>query len=248
MDALALGALFRLVRIRRRLRQRDVARRAGLSDVTVSRIEHGQIGSITHATLDRVAAVLEIRLDYRARWHAGDLDRLQSRDHGLLVEAVAERVLAAGWEVRPEVSFSIWGDRGAIDLLAWRPSDRSLLVVEVKTEVADVGETLRALDAKARRAAEVAASIGWPAAAAVSMVLIVLDGRTNHRRVAAHAETFRSALPDTGRQLQALLAGRRSTAVRALAYMPFRPAGSTRPRSSGVLRVRRSGTAGRAAA
>lgn len=165
MDALALGALFRLVRVRRRLRQRDVGRRAGVSDVIVSRIEHGELGPIRHATLARVADALEIRLDYRTRWHAADVDRLASADHGLLIEAVAERLHAAGWEARPEVSFAIWGDRGSIDVLAWRASDRSLLVVEAKTEVVDVGETLRRLDVKARRAVEVAASIGWPDAA-----------------------------------------------------------------------------------
>ena len=238
MDALALGALFRLVRIRRRLRQRDVGRRAGVSDSIVSRIEHGQLGSMTHGTLERVAAALEIRLDYRARWHAGDLDRLAGRDHSLLVEQLAERLHAAGWLTRPEVSFAIWGDRGSVDLLAWLPNAHSLLVIEVKTEITDVGETLRILDGKVRHAEAVAASVGWTSPAMVSVALVLADGRTNRRRIAAHARTFRAALPDTGRELRALIGGHRDHPVRAIAFLSYRRSSSTRPHSTGVRRVR----------
>jgi transcriptional regulator with XRE-family HTH domain len=237
VDALALGALVRLVRVRKRLRQRDVARRAGLSDGVISRIEHGQLGPISHSALLRVAAVLEIRLDYRARWHAGDLDRLTSADHSLLVEHVADRLGRAGWEHRPEVSFAIWGERGAVDVLAWLPAQRALLVVEVKTEVTDVGETLRVLGVKERHAARIAASVGWLDPAAVSIALLIGDTRTNHRRVAAHSATIRAALPDTGRQLRALVGGHLDRSVRALAYVPYQRSSATRPRTAGVIRV-----------
>lgn len=35
----------------------------------------------------------------------------------------------------PEVSFSIYGQRGVIDILAWHAATRSLLVIELKTEM-----------------------------------------------------------------------------------------------------------------
>lgn len=248
MDALALGALFRLVRIHRRLRQEDVARRAGVSASIVSRIEHGQLGSIRPRLVERVAAVLEIRLDYRARWHAGDFDRLADRDHAQLVELLADRLRSAGWEARPEVSFAIWGDRGSIDLLGWQAATGSLLVTEVKTEIADVGETLRRLDVKARRAQAIATSVGWPEPSMVSVALVVAEGRTNRRRLAAHTETFRAALPDSGRQLRALLAGHRRAPIRAIALLPFPRIGTARPRSAGVHRVRVAKRASRRAA
>lgn len=248
MDALALGALFRLVRVRRRLRQRDVGQRAGVSDAIVSRIEHGQLGPITHATLERVARVLEIRLDYRARWHAGDLDRLAGRDHSLLVERFAGRLGSAGWETRSEVTFAIWGDRGAVDLLAWLPAARSLLVVEVKTEITDVGETLRAFDVKIRHAAAVAASVGWTSPAIVSAALVVAETRTNRRRISAHAQTFRGLLPDTGRELRALLGGNRDRPVRAITFLSYRRSSTTGPHSAGVRRVRLAPSKGRRAA
>lgn len=48
----------------------------------------------------------------------------------------------------PEVSFSIYGERGVIDLLAWHGPSRTLLVIELKTEVVDAAEMLGVLDRK----------------------------------------------------------------------------------------------------
>ena len=69
---------------------------------------------------------------------------------------------AAGWMVRPEVSYSEWGERGSIDLLGWHASTRSLLIVEVKSELASVEETLRKHDEKVRLGSVVASRrLGW---------------------------------------------------------------------------------------
>ena len=59
---------------------------------------------------------------------------------------------AEGWLTAAEVTYSGYGERGSIDLLAFHPATRTLLVVEVKTEIASVEETLRRHDAKVRLA------------------------------------------------------------------------------------------------
>ena len=46
------------------------------------------------------------------------------------------------WVVRPEVSFSIYGERGVIDVLAWHPARRAILVIELKTELVDINELM----------------------------------------------------------------------------------------------------------
>jgi Holliday junction resolvase-like predicted endonuclease len=69
---------------------------------------------------------------------------------------MARTLADAGWEVRAEVSFSSYGERGAIDLLAWHPETRTLLVIEVKTEIGAVESTLRVHDMKWRLAAQIA--------------------------------------------------------------------------------------------
>ena len=57
-------------------------------------------------------------------WFRGaDLDRLLDEGHAALVGAVASRLASLGWEVRPEVSFAVYAERGSIDLVEWHAAD-----------------------------------------------------------------------------------------------------------------------------
>ena len=244
MDDLALGALFRIIRLHRAWTQREVAARAGVSDGIVSRIEHGQLGGITRDTLMKVARILEVRLGHEARWRGGEIARLVAGRHSTLVEATAARLRPAGWTVQPEVSFSIWGERGSIDLLAWQPRRRALLVIEVKTEITDVGATLATLDRKRRLAPAIVRELeGWTDRAPIttSSALLIAEGRTNRRVVAAHRETFRAALPHDGRRFRAFVRDPAAPAapVAALTFLPDQRLGTTKPRLAAVHRVRR---------
>jgi len=130
-----LGSAIRLVRQRRRWTQTELAARARVSDSTVSRIERGHIGSLSVATIQEVAGALDIRVDLVPRWRAGDLDRLLNRRHATLHELVARWFgeVVPEWVLAPEVSYSIYGERGVIDILAWHPGRRALLIIELKT-------------------------------------------------------------------------------------------------------------------
>ena len=115
MDDVRLGTVFRTVRQRRGWRQSDVAERSGISQSAVSRIECGLVGPQSIDAVRAVAATLEIRVGLVAQWRGGDLDRLLNRRHSLLHESVA-RMFRDGlpaWIVAPEVSFSIYGERGS---------------------------------------------------------------------------------------------------------------------------------------
>src|SRR5262245_434557 len=127
MDDLRVGPALRTIRIRRGLRQIDVAKLAGVSPSTVSRIERGQFGSLSLDVVRAVAKVLEVRIDLVARWKAGDLDRLLNARHSNLHELVARMFTdLPDWVTRPEVSFQIYADRGVIDIFAWHPRRRML--------------------------------------------------------------------------------------------------------------------------
>src|SRR4051795_13346819 len=141
MDDLRFGAAVRQVRIRRDLRQLDLARLAGISRATVSRIERGHLGSLSVDTVRRVAGALDIRVDLIARWRSGDLDRLLNSRHSRFHELVARRFASLpGWTARPEVSFAHYADRGVIDILAFHAASAMVLVIELKTDIADVNE------------------------------------------------------------------------------------------------------------
>jgi transcriptional regulator with XRE-family HTH domain len=206
MDDSRVGSVLRAVRMRRGWRQADLAKAAGVSDSLVSRLERGMFENVPIQTVRRVLAVLDIRLDLVPRWHGGDLDRLLNARHSALHEEVARWLSDRypGWVVAPEVSFSIYGERGVIDMLAWHSARRALLVIELKTDIVDVNELLGTLDRKRRLAKQIARERGWPAEI-VGSALIVAASRTNRRRIDAHDVALRNSLPDDGRRLRAWL-------------------------------------------
>ena len=192
-----VGAALRAVRIRRGLRQTDVALKAGVASGTISNLERGRLGGTTLERLRRVAAALEVRLDVVARWRGGELDRLLNSRHSMLSTAVIELLSGVGWRAAPEVSFSIYGERGFIDVLAWHEPTRSMLVIELKTEVIEVNELLGVLDRKTRLARSVGRERGW-AAMTVSTWLVIAESSTNRARVKAVDAMLRAALPTRG--------------------------------------------------
>jgi hypothetical protein len=194
------------------------------------------VGSITVDRLRRVGSVLEIRLDVVSRWRGGELDRLINAGHSALAESVTLSLQRLGWEVAPEVSFAIRGERGWIDLLAWYAPTRTLLVIELKTVIVDVQELIGVTHRKTRLARQIAAERGW-AAATVATLVVIADSATNRRRMAAHAAVLRSAYPADGRRVRAWLR-RPAGALSGLAFYAIANGGSPSARLAGRQRVR----------
>jgi len=196
-----LGRVFRAVRLRLRVRQIDVAARAGVSAGAVSRIERGRLDQVSLTKLARVADVLEIRLEVIARWRGGDLDRMLNAAHAALAEDVVAWIAGQpGWEVRPEVSFNVYAERGVIDLLAWHAATRTLLVIELKTDIVDVNDLVGSMDRRRRLAWSIARERGWDPLT-VSTWVLVAASRTNRSRLVAHRTVLRNAFPADGRAM-----------------------------------------------
>jgi transcriptional regulator with XRE-family HTH domain len=247
MDDHRLGTAVRSVRIRRGWRQCDLAAAARVSPSTVSRIERGRLGALQLETVRRVAAAIDIRVDVLARWRAGDLDRLLNARHSALHESVAAwfRHAIPGWTLSPEVSFSIFGERGVIDILAWDAIRRVLLVIELKTDVADANELVGTFDRKMRLARQIGRERGLDPEI-VSGWVIVAPGRTNRARVAAHGAMLRGAFPMDGRGIQGWLHDPGS-AVSALSFWHNGSRGTAMANLAPVRRVSRRPRAGRTA-
>jgi transcriptional regulator with XRE-family HTH domain len=220
MDDQRTGELIRRVRLRLGLSQQALAVRARVSQPTVSRVERGHLDELTLATVRAVARAIDVRLDLVPRWRGGDVDRMLNAGHSALHDSVARRFgELPDWRFEPEVSFSIWGERGVVDILAWHAKRRILLVVELKTAIIDVNELVGTFDRKVRLAREIARRHGWtvPADAVVASWVIVTDTRTNRRRVAAHAAMLRAAFPADGRAIDGWLRRPRGP-VRCLSF------------------------------
>jgi transcriptional regulator with XRE-family HTH domain len=180
----------RFLRRRRAWRQRDLAERSGVSRETISRVERGEIDGVTVGFLDRLASALGATLFIELRLHGEQLDRLMDSGHAALEQLIVQGLRAANWTSEVEVSFNWYGDRGRCDAVAFDPATRTLLIVEAKTRLGDVQELLGRLDVKVRLGKQIAHRIGWPEPARVIPCLVVAEGRTARRVVAAHAALF----------------------------------------------------------
>jgi transcriptional regulator with XRE-family HTH domain len=180
----------RALRLRRGWTQEELGRRAALSRDVVSRLERGQLSGLTLGTIDRVVRALEASVQFTLRWHGEQLDRLLDAAHAALQQAVALLLTGLRWQVRVEVSFNHFGERGRIDLLAYDAARRILLVVEIKSAIGDLQETLGRLDIKVRVAMQVARDLGWTDVSAVLPVLVIAHSRRARRVVADHDQLF----------------------------------------------------------
>jgi transcriptional regulator with XRE-family HTH domain len=241
MDDLAIGRMLRIVRVKRGLRQEDVAEAAAVSQSTVSRLELGRLEGIQLGTLRRVAAVVGVRVTVEMRGPGAELDRLLGAHHSAMHEEVArlfERL--PDWVALPEVTFALRGERGAIDVLAWHAGSRCLLVIELKTELVDVQETVGTLDRKVRLATEIAREQGWDPLS-VSTWLLIAEAPANRRAVGRHAAMLRSRLAADGHAMTRWL-HRPSGSIRALSFLSSTHAAGTGQRLAPVRRVRRART------
>lgn len=169
-------------------------------------LEAGEIDDLKISEIERCFDALGARLNVSASWHGAALDRLLDEAHARLVGAILKRLRSLGWEVKVEVSFSNFGDRGAIDILAWHPGRRALAVFEIKSELGGMDPLLRPLDVKTRLAPQIAArQFGWRADGAIGRIVVLPEGQTARRQVARHAELLSQALPARSREVRSWL-------------------------------------------
>jgi transcriptional regulator with XRE-family HTH domain len=231
------GRLVRALRQRRRWRQQDLADRAGVGRTVIVDFEAGRLGGMRLDTQRQIAVALGFSMDVSPRGLGTDADRLLDQGHAVLMGATTKWLDGLGWRRVPEVSYSEWGERGSIDLLAWHEATATLLVIEIKTELVSVEATLRKLDEKVRLASRIALSrFGWRAEAA-SRLLVLPDVRSERRRVAAHGSVLDDAFPirsyDARRWCRSPIGS-----VAALLFLPDEVGRGSRTSSGHVARVR----------
>ena len=229
MDTRPAGRRIRALRHRRAWRQADVAVRARVSQDAVSRFELGKRDTMSLGQLDAIARALDADLVVTVRWRAGDLDRLLDEGHAALGGAAIQLLDPAIWDSRSEVTFAIFGERGSIDILAWHEETRTLLVIEIKTELTSLEETLRRHDVKVRLGPRIAAEqFGWHPKV-VARLLVLPDTTTARRRVARHDALLGGAYPARGDAVRRWLR-RPAGPLAGLLFLPLPTPGAIRPR------------------
>jgi transcriptional regulator with XRE-family HTH domain len=198
MDDVRIGNAARLIRQRRGWRQQDLAQAADVAQGCVSKLERGQLAHLRVETIRSIARALEMEITFEARWRGGELSRLRDAEHAGLVERFVKYLEVRGWEVVPEYTFSHFGERGSVDILAWHPALEALLIIEVKGRIVDVQDLVATLDRKRRLVPRlVSEERGWRARA-VATVVIATGSGANRRIVGRHGATFQAVFPGRG--------------------------------------------------
>jgi transcriptional regulator with XRE-family HTH domain len=202
MDDRRAGLVVRGLRRRRAWRQADLAAAAGVSQTTISRLERGHLDSLSLMTVRSVLAAVDARVELDVRWRGGELDRVVDARHTALAGEAARVLGDAGWTVLQEVTFSVYGERGSIDLVGVHEAARAAIAMEVKTELVTWEETQRRLDVKVRLLPKILFErLGWRPLI-VGRVLILEESMVNRRRVGAVGVAAELAYPARGRDIR----------------------------------------------
>jgi transcriptional regulator with XRE-family HTH domain len=239
MDDIRVGRLLRALRRRRGWTQRALGKRAGVSQQAISLVQRGHGASLSGRTMRRIFAALDARWEPTVSWRGGALDRLLDEDHSHLVEATVARLRARGWSVDVEVTYSSYGERGSIDVLAARPMLRAVVLIEVKSELTSIEATLRKMDEKSRLVRRVLCHERYGfEPLAVGSLLVLPSTDTSRRRLRASAIVLDAGLPARGRAVQRWL-GEPHGGLHGVWLLADTNRGGATPTRGGPSRVRR---------
>ncbi|HEX7491313.1 MAG TPA: hypothetical protein VF337_06385, partial [Candidatus Limnocylindrales bacterium] len=130
------------------------------------------------------------------------------------------RLTAEGWQILPEESFNEFGDRGSIDVLAWQPALRALLIIEIKPEIVDLQDMLHSVNIKRRVVPGVMSRELGERLSSVASVVVLPSHNTHRRAVAEHAALLDAALPARTREVTEWLA-RPVGPLRGIWFFPY---------------------------
>jgi hypothetical protein len=188
------------------LTQAQVAEAVGLSQSLVSLVERGHLEALSLRAVRRVFSVLDARCELHISWRGGSLDRLLDEGHAALVSRRSVRLRADGWAVVVEATYSVFGERGSIDVLSAKASARAVLVEEVKTDLTSLEELGRKTDEKVRlvRTRLCRERFGFDPVA-VGRLLVLPATATARRQVARLGPVLDVMFPARGREVRAWL-------------------------------------------
>jgi len=184
--------------------QQALAEKVGVARSHIAAIEVGR----ANPTLDivvRIVTALGFEFDLRLRPPEIIGDRRQNDlVHARCSGHVDRRLRAAGFETAREVPIVDGRWRGWIDLLAFDPRTSTLLVIEIKTVIDDVGAIERQVGWYERVARRLAREQGWEPRRVVTW-LLVLATEQNEASLVRNREIIDRAFPVRAQAMELLL-------------------------------------------
>jgi transcriptional regulator with XRE-family HTH domain len=200
-----VGETVKTTRKNARWSQRELSRRSGVSQAQICRIERGTCRNLEVGVIDRLFVALGIRY-----WLAADVPRVtrpqSDQVHARCSAYSTRRLVSDGWLVKREVEIGTDRSRGWIDILAFHPGSGVLLVIEIKTELPDLGAVERSMNWYEREAVRAARRFGWRPSW-VGSALLLLHSRANDERVMSARSVIQIGFPGRARELQGVVRG-----------------------------------------
>lgn len=219
------------------LTQQAIAAKVGVARSYVAAIERGRANPSLDVIV-RLAAALGLELDFSLRSPVIIGDRRQ-RDvvHARCSGYVDRRLRGAGWETAREAPIVEGRWRGWIDLLAFDPRSGTLIIIEIKTVIDDLGALERQVGWYERTARRVARDQGWKPRRVVTW-LLVLASEQNEQALTQNREVIDRAFPLRAPSMQVLVGDPEAKLAVGRAIATVDPA---RRRRSWLLRPRIDG-------
>lgn len=238
----AVGSMVRKIRTTIGWSQRELGRRADTSQSMVCVVERGALRDLTFSTASSLLSAMGARLVIQVDApYLGDRERQRDPAHARLGASVVGRLRRAGWQTQVEVEVGGDRSRGWIDLLACHPVSHLLLVIEIKTEIHDLGQIERSLDWYEREAWAAARRFGWRPTRQIGCLLL-LATEANDLRLASNRTSIEAGFPLRARHLVTVMSGGPDATATGRAIAMVDPH-SRRRAWCGALRIdgRRSG-------
>lgn len=164
------------------LSKADVAERARCSRQMVGAVEAGSANP-TLAMVDDILRAIDVELDLVVRSSVvlGGSPRSQDAAHAVCSGHVQRRLETAGFEVHREVRIGSGRYIGWIDLLAYHEPSGTLLIIEIKTRIDDLGAIERSLDWYASQASAISTERLWRPTRIVPWLLVLATDEVEAR-------------------------------------------------------------------
>lgn len=169
----SVARVCRTYRSRLGLTQAQLAEAAGLTRGYIASIETGAANP-TLDVVERIADALGLVIEpvFHPPTVLGDRGQGDAL-HARCLGQVDRRLRTGGWQTAREVEIVHARSHGWIDLLAFDPRTRVLLVIEVKTRLHDLGAIERQLGWYERSAFEAARRLGWTPQRSMPWLLVL---------------------------------------------------------------------------
>jgi transcriptional regulator with XRE-family HTH domain len=182
----------------------DLADRVGVTPSYIGRIERGE-SNLSLRLVESIADALglDIQLIIRTPTFPGG-PRVKDAVHARCSAYADRRLRALGWSTAREIEIVHGRSHGWIDLLAFDRRSGTLLVIEVKTRLDDLGALERTMSWYERMAWQAAQGLGWRPTRVVPLVLALASDEVE-RVVRSHRDLLGLAFPVRATEMNAML-------------------------------------------